>query len=92
MESDFYIGAKVNILGRQVEILDFGDAATRQKILLKRERSFMLIQPEVVPRIGEIFNVLKNNGFHVNRCRMVKWSAEDARSFYETRLSDPMIS
>lgn len=75
-----------------MEILDFGDCFTKQTILLKRERSFMLIQPEVVQKTGEIFNVLKNNGFKVNRCQMVKWSREDARSFFKDRLSDPMIS
>lgn len=92
MESDIYIGAKLNILGRQIEVIDFGDYFTKQTVLSKRERSFMLIQPEVVHRTGEIFNVLRNNGFKVNRCQMVKWSSEDVRMFYKDKLSDPMIS
>lgn len=29
-EKDFYIGAKLNIFGRQIDLLEFGDSITRQ--------------------------------------------------------------
>lgn len=92
VESDFFIGAKINILGRQVQIIDFGDSATLEDIKVKRERSFLLIQPEIIHKTGEIFNRLQTNGFKINRCRMVKWSIDDAKSFLIDNLSDLEIT
>ena len=37
-EADFYVGAKVNVFGRQISIVDYADEITRTKLRNRRER------------------------------------------------------
>lgn len=37
-EQSFYVGAKLNIFGRQIEILDYADTPTRNKLANTREK------------------------------------------------------
>lgn len=37
-EKDFYIGAKLNIFGRQIDITDFGDSITKNLLGSKRQK------------------------------------------------------
>lgn len=37
-ETNFYVGAKLNVFGRQIDILDYADTPTRTKLANQRER------------------------------------------------------
>lgn len=90
-ESDFYIGAKLNIFGRQIDILDYGDSLTRNKVGGKRSVSFAIIQPEAMLKMGEIIQILTKNDLKINQCIMVKLSGPEAVKFYEKKAGQAVL-
>ncbi|XP_061501741.1 nucleoside diphosphate kinase 7 [Anopheles gambiae] len=70
-ENDFFIGAKLLIFGKQINILDYGDAKTRNK-KSDEQLSFGLIKAEALLHIGEILTKIHKAGLGVRRLAMLK--------------------
>uniref|UniRef100_A0A182VQR9 DM10 domain-containing protein n=1 Tax=Anopheles minimus TaxID=112268 RepID=A0A182VQR9_9DIPT len=70
-ENDFFIGAKLLIFGKQINILDYGDAKTRNK-KSDEQLSFGLIKAEALLHVGEILTKIHKAGLGVRRLAMLK--------------------
>ncbi|XP_049536716.1 dynein axonemal heavy chain 6 [Anopheles darlingi] len=70
-EKDFFIGAKLLIFGKQIDILDFGDAKTRSK-KANEQLSFGMIKAEALLHLGEILSKIHEVGLGVRRLAMLK--------------------
>uniref|UniRef100_A0A182J3V6 Uncharacterized protein n=1 Tax=Anopheles atroparvus TaxID=41427 RepID=A0A182J3V6_ANOAO len=70
-ENDFFIGAKLLIFGKQIDILDYGDAKTRNK-KANEQLSFGMIKADALLHVGEILTQIHKTGLGVRRLAMLK--------------------
>ncbi|XP_076057583.1 nucleoside diphosphate kinase homolog 7 isoform X2 [Oratosquilla oratoria] len=82
-ERDFYVGNTVVVLSRQLEIIDYADSSTRNHIESQRQRTFAMVKPDAVHRIGEIIDVIQSRNFEVAQMKMVQLTREEAGEFYK---------
>jgi len=81
-ESDLFLGNKIHVYSRQLEITDFADAYTQRQLGRKSERTFGIIKPDAVSKLGEILTFIHQNDFVMTRARMVHLTEEQAGIFY----------
>lgn len=77
-----FVGAKVNIYGRQFDIVDYADAATRCALASARERTVCLLKPPALLRLDRLLPRICA-GFALNNCQMVRFTSAQARRFLE---------
>ncbi|XP_059158360.1 nucleoside diphosphate kinase 7-like isoform X2 [Physella acuta] len=80
---DLYIGASINVLGRQLTIVDFGDEFTKRKLMSKLERTLGYIKPDAVERMGEVISAIYDRGLAISKMRLCKLNQNDAFRFYQ---------
>ena len=80
--NDLYLGAIVTVFSRQLKVADYGDVYTRKFFETKRSRTLALIKPDAYSHIGKILDAIYNNGFTINRMKMMKLTLEQAQGFY----------
>ncbi|XP_058060149.1 nucleoside diphosphate kinase 7 [Anopheles bellator] len=85
-ENDFFIGAKLLIFGKQINILDYGDAKTRSK-KANEQLSFGMIKADALLHVGEILTKLHQTGLGVRRLAMLKID-ENYASILKSARSD----
>ncbi|XP_031630001.1 nucleoside diphosphate kinase 7 [Contarinia nasturtii] len=76
-EKNLYIGAKLNIFGRQVVVTKYEDESTRRKLTNQRQRAFGMIPTKYLSKLGEIFKILCNNGYSIANCAMYELTRQD---------------
>lgn len=82
-EQDLYIGAKLLIYGRQIEVVDYGDTITQRKLGAKRQKTFLVVKPLAFQCTGKIIALLNENRFSVQQLRMVRLNEGFARIVYD---------
>ncbi|XP_065077498.1 nucleoside diphosphate kinase homolog 7 [Ochlerotatus camptorhynchus] len=70
-EKDFFIGAKILIFGKQIEIIDYGDHNTKLKYGTE-QRTFAMVFSESFPHIGEILQAISKNDLTIRQLKMLK--------------------
>lgn len=68
---DFFVGAVLNVLSRQLTIRGFGDEYTRVQLETQLERSIAIVKNDAYNNTGEILDYLTSNGFSLCRARML---------------------
>jgi hypothetical protein len=86
---DLYLGAKVTIFARVLEIVDYGDIATKNKFATGRESTFAMIKPDSYANFGKIIDAIQKEGFVINKLKMSKFSPETAGIFYGEHQGKP---
>jgi len=79
---DFYIGGMVNILSRQMKIIDYGDLYTRSKFEAKNQRTFAMIKPDAVQYVGKILSRIEKEGFTISRLKYKQFTLAEVQNFY----------
>ncbi|KAK1132338.1 hypothetical protein K0M31_016446 [Melipona bicolor] len=82
---DFYVGATVAIFSRSIRITDYADSTTRTKLQTKMQKTFAIIKPTVVGKLGEILKYIVASHFHVANIKMVKLTQEQATDLYKDK-------
>ncbi|KAK7056529.1 Nucleoside diphosphate kinase 7 [Halocaridina rubra] len=90
-ERDFYLGNTIVILSRQLKITDYADAQTREHISYRRQRTFAMVKPDAVHRLGEIIDVIQSRGFEISRMKMVQLTRTQAAIFYREHEGRPFF-
>jgi nucleoside-diphosphate kinase len=90
--SDLFLGAVVNVHSRQLTIVDFGDEFTTKKLRSKKEKTFGLIKPDCVGKMGEILQRASEEGFVLTQLKMVQLSQKEAADFYREHEGKPFFS
>lgn len=86
---DLYIGGIINIHSRQLTLVEFGDEFTTKKLSSTKEKTFGLIKPDCISKMGEIFSRIISEGFIFCQLRMVQLSSKDAAEFYQEHSRKP---
>lgn len=80
--NDLYLGSIITVYARQLKVVDYGDVYTRKFFECKRSRTLALIKPDAYAHIGKIVDAICQNGFSINRMKMLRWTTEQAQGFY----------
>ncbi|ESO98810.1 hypothetical protein LOTGIDRAFT_187020 [Lottia gigantea] len=81
--SDLYIGSKIHILGRQLQITEYGDEYTKSKLSTKKEKTLGLIKPDAINKMGQILDHIYRNGFMITKLKMCQLDRNEAFEMYQ---------
>ncbi|XP_064104955.1 nucleoside diphosphate kinase 7-like isoform X1 [Macrobrachium nipponense] len=90
-ERDLYLGNTIVILSRQLKIIDYADASTRELISARRQRTFAMVKPDAVHRLGEVIDVIQSRDFEVSQMKMVQLLRSQAAVFYREHEGRPFF-
>ena len=62
-ESDFFVGANVLLLSRDLKLIDFGDNQTRDLLESVDERTVCVIPPSLYESFGDVVALVEQAGF-----------------------------
>ncbi|CAH1163543.1 unnamed protein product [Phaedon cochleariae] len=88
---DMFVGNTVRIYGRQVKITDYADCRTQKYIGKAKERTLVILKPDVVDKLGEIICRIQNNNFQISRMRMCLLNRKEALEFYQDRKGETSL-
>lgn len=78
---DLFIGAIINVVGRQLTITDFADENTRTRFDGQREQTLALIKPDAFGHLGHIISIIQKEGFRIFKMKMFPISKRDSDDF-----------
>uniref|UniRef100_A0A8C6WS42 Nucleoside diphosphate kinase homolog 7 n=1 Tax=Neogobius melanostomus TaxID=47308 RepID=A0A8C6WS42_9GOBI len=84
---DLFVGNKVHVFSRQLNLIDYGDQFTANKLGSKKERTLALIKPDSVTKIGDVLEKIYRSNLIVTKGKMVKLSGSQAADFYAEHQS-----
>ncbi|TMW48745.1 hypothetical protein DOY81_006170, partial [Sarcophaga bullata] len=84
-EKDFFVGSKINIFGRQFDIVDYGDEMTKNILAKYRKRTFILLKNSILQHLGMVLSSLIDCGFSISRGLMIHFTAEQVKDFLSER-------
>uniref|UniRef100_A0A672GL73 Nucleoside diphosphate kinase homolog 7 n=1 Tax=Salarias fasciatus TaxID=181472 RepID=A0A672GL73_SALFA len=91
-QEDLFMGNRVNVFSRQLNLIEYGDQYTANKLGSKKERTLALIKPDVVTKIGDILELIYSSNLIVTKAKMTKLSWSQAADFYMEHQSKPFFN
>uniref|UniRef100_A0A3B4EKF6 Nucleoside diphosphate kinase homolog 7 n=1 Tax=Pygocentrus nattereri TaxID=42514 RepID=A0A3B4EKF6_PYGNA len=79
---DLFVGNRVNVFSRQLNLIDYGDQYTANKLGSKKERTLAMIKPDAVTKVGDIIQMIYDAGLIVTKAKMTKLTWKQAADFY----------
>ncbi|KAI3369053.1 hypothetical protein L3Q82_026022, partial [Scortum barcoo] len=89
---DLFVGNRVNVFSRQLNLIDYGDQYTANKLGSKKERTLALIKPDVVTKIGDVLELIYSSNLIVTKAKMTKLTWSQAADFYAEHQSKPFFN
>ncbi|KAF7998299.1 hypothetical protein HCN44_009697 [Aphidius gifuensis] len=80
---DFFVGNVVTIFSRAMKLVDVADSATKNKIGKIMEKTFAILKPDVINKMGEIIKTITAHDLHIANIMMVTLSEQDVDMLYE---------
>uniref|UniRef100_A0AAQ6A619 Nucleoside diphosphate kinase homolog 7 n=1 Tax=Amphiprion ocellaris TaxID=80972 RepID=A0AAQ6A619_AMPOC len=77
-QEDLFVGNRVNVFSRQLNLIEYGDQFTANKLGSKKERTLALIKPDVVTKIGDVLELIYSSNLIVTKAKMTNLT----RTFY----------
>lgn len=77
-----FIGAIIKIHSRQLTITDYADERTSNLLRDKNEKTLAMIKPDAVAQMGNIIDMIHQEGFLICQAKMVRMTREQASIFY----------
>ncbi|XP_011179111.1 nucleoside diphosphate kinase 7 [Zeugodacus cucurbitae] len=84
-ERDFFIGSKINIFGRQFDIVDYADDITKNTLDKYRKKTFLLLKNMCIQHLGTVLCALIDSNFSINRGLMVQFTPEQVKQFLSNK-------
>eukprot|EP01138_Halocafeteria_seosinensis_P004175 gb/GECG01004269.1/.p1 GENE.gb/GECG01004269.1/~~gb/GECG01004269.1/.p1 ORF type:complete len:356 (+),score=38.77 gb/GECG01004269.1/:1-1068(+) len=92
---DLFIGARVNIFGRQMTVLDYDDAFTRNHLEQKQQRCLAILGYSTITHLGDIWSIINQSGLKIVHLRMCSLSDRDVHKLFENPdkelLNEPIL-
>ncbi|KAK9873943.1 hypothetical protein WA026_002295 [Henosepilachna vigintioctopunctata] len=88
---DMFVGNMVRIYGRQIMLTDYGDCRTKEIIGKTKQRTFVLIKPSAMEKLGDVIIDIENRDFQISRLRMCKLSRKQTLELYQNKKGDPFL-
>uniref|UniRef100_A0A9J7ZNC8 Nucleoside diphosphate kinase n=1 Tax=Cyprinus carpio carpio TaxID=630221 RepID=A0A9J7ZNC8_CYPCA len=79
---DLFVGNRVNIFSRQLNLTGYGDQYTANKLGSKKERTLAMIKPDAVTKVGNIIQMIYDANLIVTKAKMTKLTWKQAADFY----------
>jgi nucleoside-diphosphate kinase len=79
---DLFVGAKVNVMGRQLTVIDYEDGVTRDALAKSAARCFAMLGAEAVDDAGMIWERINAGGLRVADLVMANLSTADASAVF----------
>ncbi|XP_061636204.1 nucleoside diphosphate kinase 7 isoform X2 [Phyllopteryx taeniolatus] len=67
---DLFVGGRVNVFSRQLNIVDYGDKYTATKLGSKKERTLALLKPDGVNKVGDVLEMANQANLMVTNAKM----------------------
>lgn len=85
-----FLGNKINVCSRQLEIVDYGDEYTQNQLASTQEHTLALIKPDAIANAGAILaNLEKVTELSVSDAKMIKLTKSQAAEFYKEHEGKP---
>lgn len=91
-QEDLFIGNRVNVFSRQLNLIDYGDQYTANKLGSKKERTLALIKPDVVTKLGDVLESIYSSNLIVTKAKMTSLTWRQAADFYAEHQSKPFFN
>lgn len=91
-QEDLFVGNRVNVFSRQLNLIEYGDQFTANKLGSKKERTLALIKPDAVTKIGDVLELIYTSNLIVTKAKMTKLTWSQAADFYAEHQSKPFFS
>uniref|UniRef100_A0A671UZH2 Nucleoside diphosphate kinase homolog 7 n=1 Tax=Sparus aurata TaxID=8175 RepID=A0A671UZH2_SPAAU len=83
---DLFVGNRVNVFSRQLNLIDYGDQYTANKLGSKKERTLAFIKPDVVTKIGDVLESIYASNLIVTKAKMTKLTCYSAAAPFRSNL------
>lgn len=87
---DLFVGAVVNILSRQLTIVEYGDEFTRKALGMRVEKTLGVIKPDCLSKMVPILDRALSDGFTLCQARTLQLSLKEAGVFYAEYAGKPL--
>ncbi|XP_046806331.1 nucleoside diphosphate kinase 7 [Lucilia cuprina] len=84
-ERDFFVGSKINVFGRQFDIVDYGDDITKNTLAKYRKKTFILLKNSILQHLGLVLCSLIDSNFSISKGLMVHFTADQVKEFLNER-------
>uniref|UniRef100_A0A671R4F3 Nucleoside diphosphate kinase homolog 7 n=1 Tax=Sinocyclocheilus anshuiensis TaxID=1608454 RepID=A0A671R4F3_9TELE len=84
---DLFVGNRVNVFSRQLNLIGYGDQYTANKLGSKKERTLAMIKPDAVTKVGDIIQMIYDANLIVTKAKMTKLTWKQAVDFYTEHQS-----
>ncbi|KAM9848717.1 nucleoside diphosphate kinase homolog 7 [Aulostomus maculatus] len=91
-QEDLFLGNRVNVFSRQLNLIEYGDQYTANKLGSKKERTLALLKPDGVPRIGDVLELIDASNLIMTKAKMTKLTWSQAADFYAEHQSKPFFN
>ncbi|XP_049579300.1 nucleoside diphosphate kinase homolog 7 [Syngnathus scovelli] len=81
-QRDLFVGNRVNVFARQLNIIDYADQYTANKLGSKKERTLALLKPDGVSKIGDVLEMVAQSNLMVTNAKMTHLTWTQAADFY----------
>ena len=72
-----YIGARINIYSRLLQVVEFGDVFTKNALEQKKEKTLAIIRPNSYLDIGYIIDIIEQNEFIISKLKLTRMTKDD---------------
>ena len=79
---ELHVGSIITIYSRQLKVIEYADAHTRNAFEAVSERTFAMIKPDAYLNIGKILTQINQAGFKINNIKMTRFDETTAELFY----------
>uniref|UniRef100_A0A8C7LLH5 Nucleoside diphosphate kinase homolog 7 n=1 Tax=Oncorhynchus mykiss TaxID=8022 RepID=A0A8C7LLH5_ONCMY len=86
-QEDLFVGNRVNVFSRQLDLIGYGDQYTGNKLGSKKERTLAMIKPDAVNKMGDILQMINDANLILTKAKMTKLTWKQAADFYTEHQS-----
>ena len=88
-KKSFFIGAQLNILSRQMKIVDFADNFTKKIFQNDTQKTFGMIKPDSIDNAGKIIAKIEESGMIITKLKLAQMTKEETEEFYSEHRGKP---
>ncbi|XP_054870171.1 nucleoside diphosphate kinase 7 isoform X1 [Amphiprion ocellaris] len=91
-QEDLFVGNRVNVFSRQLNLIEYGDQFTANKLGSKKERTLALIKPDVVTKIGDVLELIYSSNLIVTKAKMTNLTSSQVGDLYVEHQTKPFFT
>lgn len=88
-----FLGNRINVCSRQLDIIEYGDDYTRKMLSQSQEQTLALVKPDAINHSGDIIEQLEHTtGLRISDARIGEANASPGRGFLRRTLWKRLFS